>query len=137
MQTTEDLHKLLYTEGEKQRRKVLGDVHVDKSTKKDVSDFARAGVELVTEVAWGTIWTRPGLEAKQRSLVVMSVLSALGKQTELASHVKGALNNGWTEDELKEIFMQIMLQCGMPKGMECFRTADAAIKEWRIEHGKE
>ncbi|PAV18637.1 4-carboxymuconolactone decarboxylase [Pyrrhoderma noxium] len=109
MSNTEELRKQLYQEGEKMRRKVLGDAHVDRSTNKNISDFARAGQELATEAAWGTIWTRPGLELKQRSLITISVLSALGKQNELAAHVKGALNNGWTEDELKEVFMQIMI----------------------------
>ncbi|KAI0341513.1 CMD-domain-containing protein [Trametopsis cervina] len=133
MTTAEEVHKFLYSEGEKQRRKVLGDAHVDKSTA-SVSEFARAGQELVTENAWGTIWTRPGLSHKQRSLVVLSILCATGKQAELHSHVKGALNNGLTEEELKEVFLQVMVYCGAPTGMESFRTADAAIKEWKAEH---
>ncbi|KAI0700201.1 CMD-domain-containing protein [Cytidiella melzeri] len=133
MTTIDEARQVLYEEGQKQRRKVLGDAHVDKSLA-NVSDFARAGQELVTANAWGTIWSRPGLSHKQRSIVSISILCAMGKQAELASHVKGALNNGLSEEELKEIFMQVMVYCGAPVGMESFRTADVAIKEWKAEH---
>ncbi|KAH8119347.1 CMD-domain-containing protein [Phellopilus nigrolimitatus] len=148
MPTTEEVRKFLYDEGEKQRRKVLGDAHVDRSMSKNISDFARAGQELATESAWGTIWTRPGITHQQRSLVSVVILSTLGKQQELAAHVKGALNNGLTEGELKqncldisltfcvfrEVFLQIMAYTGVPNGMEAFRTADAAIQTWKAEN---
>ncbi|KAI0825959.1 CMD-domain-containing protein [Irpex lacteus] len=133
MSAAEQALKSLYDVGEKERRKVLGDAHVEKSLT-GVSDFARAGQELVTATGWGAIWSRPGLSHQQRSLVSICILSALGKQTELSAHVKGALNNGVTEEELKEVFMQIMVYCGAPAGMEAFRTADAAIKQWKAEH---
>ncbi|KAI5123993.1 hypothetical protein M0805_006404 [Coniferiporia weirii] len=134
MPTAEEVRKFLYEEGEKQRRKVLGDAHVDKAMSANLSDFARAGQELVTEVAWGTLWPRTGLTHKQRSLVTVTILGSLGKDKELAAHVKGALNNGVTEEELKEAFMQIMIYTGAPNGMVAFRTADEAIKAWKAEH---
>ncbi|EJD02785.1 CMD-domain-containing protein [Fomitiporia mediterranea MF3/22] len=133
MPTNEEVRKFLYDEGIKQRRKVLGDAHTDKSLS-NVSDFARAGQELVTEAAWGTIWTRPGLTHRQRSLVSVSILCAMGKQVELGAHIRGALNNGLTEEELKEVMLQIMVYCGAPVGMESFRVADAAIQKWKAEH---
>jgi len=132
--TREEVHKFLFDEGEKQRRKVLGDAHVEKATSRHVSDFARAAQDLATEAAWGTIWTRPGLTHKQRSLVVVTLLSTMGKQQELAAHIKGALNNGLTEEELKETLLQVMVYTGMPNGLEAFRTADVAIQAWKAEH---
>ncbi|THH07760.1 hypothetical protein EW145_g3161 [Phellinidium pouzarii] len=134
MPTAKEVRKFLYDEGEKQRRKVLGDAHVDKATSKSISDFARAGQELATEAAWGTLWPRTGITYKQRSFVTVTILSTLGKQQELAAHVKGALNNGVTEEELKEIFLQVMIYTGVPNGMGIFRTADEAIQAWKAEH---
>jgi len=133
MPTSEEVHKFLYDEGEKQRRKVLGDAHVDKGIAKDISDFARSAQELATEAAWGTIWTRDGLTHKQRSLVVVTMLSTMGKQNELAAHIKGALNNGLTEVEIREALLQIMVYTGIPNGLEAFRTADAAIKAYKAD----
>ncbi|KAI0088411.1 CMD-domain-containing protein [Irpex rosettiformis] len=133
MSTTDQAIKALYDIGERERKKVLGEAHVNKSLA-GVSEFAQAGQELVTAIGWGAIWSRPGLSHKQRSLASLSILAALGKQTELSAHVKGALNNGITEEELKEVFMQIMVYAGAPAGIEAFRTADAAIKQWKAEH---
>jgi len=120
--------------GEKQRRKVLGDAHVDRATSKNITDFMRSAQDLATEAAWGTIWPREGLTHKQRSLVVVTLLSTMGKQQELAAHIKGALNNGVTEVELREVLLQVMVYTGMPNGLEAFRTADAAIQAWKAEN---
>jgi len=130
----EEVRKVLYDAGEKNRRKVLGDAHVDKATKADVTDFMRSAQELATEAAWGSIWTREGLTFKQRSLVVVTLLSTMGKQQELSAHIKGALNNGLTEVEIREALLQVMVYTGMPNGLEAFRTADAAIQAWKAEH---
>ncbi|EJD02789.1 4-carboxymuconolactone decarboxylase [Fomitiporia mediterranea MF3/22] len=135
MPSLEEAHKVVRDEGMKELRKIFGDAVADKELA-NASDFMRAGQELVTETAFGTIWTRPGLSHKNRSLICVSILCALGKQSELAAHVFGALNNGWTEEELKEVMLQVMVYCGAPTGVEAFRTADAAIQKWKAAHGK-
>jgi len=131
MTTFEEVEKFLYEQGEKQRRKVLGDEHVDKAISKDITPFAKAAQDLATEAAWGTLWTRDGLTPKQRSMVVITMLATMGKQTELAAHVKGGLRNGLTEVEIRETLLHIMVYTGMPNGLEAFRTADAVITAYK------
>ena len=78
---------------------------------------------------WGACWTRPGLDKKTRSMLNLAMLSALGKTHELKLHVRGALTNGVTVDEIKEILLQVAVYCGVPAGMDSFRNAREAIKE--------
>ncbi|KAF8210206.1 AhpD-like protein [Mycena galopus ATCC 62051] len=86
----EQAHQEIYEAGMEFRRKVMGDEYVDNQLKKGVSEFMKPMQELTTEVAWGTIWTRPGLELKQRSLIVLAILASQGKAEELAGHVRGS-----------------------------------------------
>ncbi|EIM85370.1 CMD-domain-containing protein [Stereum hirsutum FP-91666 SS1] len=132
----EDAHKTLYDAGMVNRRAVLGDAYVDNALARGVSEFARPAQEYVTENAWGNIWERPGLERKQRSLVVISLLAAGGHTKELAGHVRGGLNNGLTEVEIREVLLQIMAYCGFPTGLEAFRAAEPAIEAWKAEQQK-
>ena len=90
----------------------------------------------MTAHAWGTIWTRPGLERKQRSMINIALLAAGGKSTELAGHIKGGLTNGLTETEIIETLLQTAGYSGFPVGMESFRVADKAIEEWKKQHAK-
>ena len=89
--------------------------------------------QFVTESCWGSIWTRPGLELKTRSFLNIAMLCCQNRGTELATHVKGALNNGGTEEEIREVILQAACYCGMPAGIEGFRVASKAVEEWKAE----
>ncbi|TFK44196.1 CMD-domain-containing protein [Crucibulum laeve] len=131
----EAAHKELYDAGIQVRRKVMGDAYVDNQLKQGVSEFMRPLQELATEAAWGTIWTRPGLELKQRSLIVIALLASQGKEAELTGHIRGAVNNGASEIEIRETLLQAATYCGIPTGMLSFRVADKAIQQLK-EEGK-
>ena len=110
------------------RREVLGNEYVDRSLAQ-VNDFNRPVQELVTEVAWGTIWTRPGLPRKTRSLINLAMITALNRPQELRTHVRGAINNGCTKEEIQEVLLQAFVYCGAPAGMDAFRAASEVIAE--------
>ncbi|KJA23331.1 hypothetical protein HYPSUDRAFT_66321 [Hypholoma sublateritium FD-334 SS-4] len=131
----EDAHKELFDAGMAVRRKVMGDEFIDNMVKQGVSDFMRPMQQLATEAAWGTIWTRPGLELKQRSLIVIALLASQGRENELAHHIRGAITDGCTEVEIQETLLQTAIYSGMPTGMSSFRAADALIKKLK-EEGK-
>ena len=109
------------------RREVLGDEYVDRALAQ-MDDFSRDWQEMVTETAWGT-WARPGLERNQRSLNVLCILAALNRQPEFELHLRGALRNGCSVEELRETFMQIGAYAGAPAGVEAFRTARRVLEE--------
>ncbi|GAA4340159.1 carboxymuconolactone decarboxylase family protein [Pigmentiphaga soli] len=116
--------------GHRNRRATLGDGYVDKSlaAARD-NEFMRPLQEVVTGLAWGGIWGRPGLSLKHRSLVTVSVLVATGRRHELKLHLNGLLNNGWTETELQEILIHAACYCGMPAAVDGFRVAREVIAE--------
>jgi 4-carboxymuconolactone decarboxylase len=114
------------------RKKVLGADHVQKSLDA-ASDFTRDMQEFVTEYCWGAIWGRPGLDLRTRSMLNIGMLTALNRSHELAVHVRGAINNGVTEGEMKEIILQAAVYCGMPAGLESLRIAEKAINELRSD----
>jgi 4-carboxymuconolactone decarboxylase len=116
------------------RREVLGGEHVDRSLAA-ASDFMRPMQEFVTEYCWGAIWTRPGLDRRTRSLINLGMLTALGKGHELEVHVRGALTNGVTEEEIKETLLQAAVYCGVPAGIEAFRRADSVLASAREAGG--
>jgi 4-carboxymuconolactone decarboxylase len=118
----------LFERGLAVRREVLGKDYVDASLAR-ADDFMAGFQQITTEVAWGTIWTRPGLERKTRSMIVLAMLAALSKPQELKLHVKGALTNGVTRDEIKEILMQACVYAGIPAGLEAFRAAAETFAE--------
>ncbi|MCH9006129.1 MAG: carboxymuconolactone decarboxylase family protein [Proteobacteria bacterium] len=117
-----------FEKGLKVRREVLGDEYVDKALN-DVDDFNRPMQDLVTEYCWGTIWTRDGLPRKIRSLLNLGMLTALNRPHEVRAHVVGALNNGCTRAEIMETFLQAAIYCGVPAGIDSFRTARAVFDE--------
>jgi 4-carboxymuconolactone decarboxylase len=110
----EDAHKTLFEEGIAVRRAVAGDFYVDASLKRHSSTFSKPLQDLVTEVGWGWIWTRPGLDRKQRSLLNLGMLCALNRSTELGVHVRGALRNGLSEEEIREALLQVGVYVGLP-----------------------
>ena len=125
----DDLHKALFEEGLKVRRAVVGDAYVDRALANGSTEFGRAGQELVTEFCWGYAWTRPGLERRDRSLINIGMLMALNRQPELAVHVRGARNNGLTELEIREAIIHATTYCGVPAGVDAFKTAEAVFND--------
>lgn len=125
----EESHAKLFDLGLKTRRQVVGDAYVDKALAGGSSDFAKPMQQLVTEFCWGSVWTRPGLEFKQRSLVNIGMLCALNRGPELGNHVRGAIRNGCTPVEVRETILQVSVYCGMPAGLEGFKIAEKVINE--------
>src|SRR6195952_4474081 len=110
------------------RRAVLGDAHVDRAVAA-TTEFTAEFQELITRYAWGSIWTRPGLDRRSRSLITLTALVARGHHEELAMHVRAARRNGLTEDEIKELLMQTAIYCGVPDANTAFRIASAVLAE--------
>ncbi len=115
-------HQERFANGLKTRREVLGPEWVDKSMA-DVNDFNREFTDLLNTYCWNDIWNRPGLPRKTRSVLNLGMLCALGKEHELKLHIRGALNNGLTRDEIKEVFLQVAIYCGVPAAVVAFRCA--------------
>ena len=113
-------------EGLKTRRAVLGDAYVDNVLAK-ATPFTAPLQEFVTRNAWGNTWQRTGIDLRTRSIVTVSMLLALGRMHELRIHVRGALNNGVTPQELQEIFLHASVYCGFPAAVDAFRTAAEVI----------
>jgi 4-carboxymuconolactone decarboxylase len=128
--TTESTHRETFERGMAARREVLGDAHVERA-RAQVSELSRPIQELVTEYCWGEIWTRDGLPRATRSLINIAMLTALNRSHELAVHVRGALNNGVTEQEIQEVLLQTAIYVGVPASLESFRVAERVITEMR------
>ena len=122
----------LYAKGMAIRRQVLGDAYVDKALE-SVNDFNRDFQQMVTEYCWGNLWGREGLSHKQRSLNNLCLLAALNRSQELAAHVRGALRNGCTVDEIRETLMQVAIYAGVPAGVEAFRVAGRVLADEGIQ----
>jgi 4-carboxymuconolactone decarboxylase len=127
------MNKEVFDRGLAIRKEVLGKEFVEKSFA-GATDFNMAMQELTTEYCWGYIWGREGLPKKTRSMLNLAMLSALGRNHELGMHVKGALVNGVTKDEIKEILLQVAVYCGIPSGIDAFRNAREAFND--VEAGK-
>ena len=117
-----------YDEGMAVRREVLGDSYVDQANAR-ITDFTEDFQRIVTEFAWGTIWTRPGLDRRSRSVITLTALVARGHHDELALHLRGALRNGLTRDEIKEVLLQAAVYCGVPDANAAFRVAQRVLDE--------
>jgi 4-carboxymuconolactone decarboxylase len=115
-------HKSRYEAGLQTRREVLGAAYVDKSMAA-VDPFGQEFVELLNTYCWNDIWNRPGLPRKVRSVLNLGMLCALNREHELKLHIRGALNNGLTRDEIKEVFLQVAIYCGVPAAVVAFRAA--------------
>lgn len=133
----EAAHKTLFDAGLQMRYRVAGKPYVDAALANGSSPFARRMQEYVTEACWGSVWTREGLPLKTRSLLNVDMLCALNRSNELGVHVRGALNNGCTEEEIAETVLHASVYCGMPAGMEGFKVAERVVKEWNSEKEKE
>ena len=122
----------LYDQGMAVRRAVLGDAYVDRSLQGG-TEFRKPMQELVTEYCWGAVWSREGLDRKTRSLVNIGMLTALNRSTELAAHIRGAVNNGASREEIQEVLLQTAVYCGMPAGLESFRVAEKVFDDLAAE----
>jgi 4-carboxymuconolactone decarboxylase len=117
-----------FEQGMKVRREVLGNAHVDNAEANQTlfdADFQR----FITETAWGSVWTRPGLDRRTRHLVTLAVLAALGKEHELALHIHATQNTGVTQEELREVFMQVAIYAGVPAANTAFSVAKSVYAE--------
>lgn len=114
------------------RREVLGAEYVDRSIQ-SATEFTRPLQELVTEYCWGDVWQRPGLDKKTRSLINLAMITALNRPKELGLHVRGAVNNGCTVKEIREVLMQTAIYCGVPAAIDSFRVATEILEECGID----
>lgn len=121
-------NKKLYDDGMKVRKAVLGSTYVDNSMA-SADDFMMSFQDVTTEYCWGYVWTRPGLSKKTRSMLNLAMLAALNRGPELKLHINGALNNGLSKDEIKEIFLQVAIYCGIPASLDAFKTASGVFKD--------
>ncbi len=124
----------LFDKGLEIRREVLGAAHVDRSLQ-NATDFTQPMQELVTRYCWGEVWGRPGLDRRTRSFLNLGMLTALNRPHEIRLHVRGALNNGLTRDEIKEVFLQAAIYCGVPAAIDSFRVAQEVFREVDAEAG--
>jgi 4-carboxymuconolactone decarboxylase len=115
-------------DGMKTRREVLGDEHVDRAVE-GTTEFTADFQDLITRYAWGEVWSRPGLDRRARSLVTITVLVATGREHELEMHVRAALRNGVTADELKEVLLMCAVYCGVPAANGAFAIAQRVLAE--------
>ncbi len=110
------------------RREVLGDAHVDRAEAQKTA-FDADFQQLITEVAWGSVWTRPGLERKTRHMLTIAMLATLGKENELAMHIRATRNTGVSAEELKEVLLQVAVYAGVPAANAAFAVAKEVLRE--------
>ena len=122
------MDKQTYETGLKIRSEVLGKDYVENSMK-SADDFNKPFQEFVTEYCWGAGWGRPGLSRKERSMLNLAMISILNRPHELKLHIRGALTNGLTKDQIREIFMQVAIYAGVPAGVDAFRQAREVFAE--------
>lgn len=125
------MNQELFERGLAIRKSVLGADYVDKALAA-VDDFNRPLQELTTEYCWGWCWGREGLDKKTRSIINLAMLSALNRPHEIKVHVRGAIANGLSKDEIREIFLQVAVYCGVPAGVDSFRIAKEVFAEMGI-----
>ena len=117
-----------FKDGLQMRKRVMGEDFVEKAFA-NADEFTMPLQEFVTRNAWGTVWCRDGLELKTRSLITISMLTALGRAHELKGHVRGALNNGATPEEIREVLLHAAVYCGAPLAVEAFRVAQEVVRD--------
>ncbi|SDG67339.1 4-carboxymuconolactone decarboxylase [Planococcus glaciei] len=122
------MNKEKFEQGLEIRKSVLGAEYVENSIQ-NATDFNMPMQELVTEYCWGEIWSRPGLSRKTRSIINLAMITALNRPHELKLHVRGAINNGLTREEIQEVFLQTAIYCGVPAAIDSFRTAKEVLDE--------
>jgi 4-carboxymuconolactone decarboxylase len=124
----------MYARGMETRRAVLGDAHVDRAIER-TTPFTDAFQDLITRYAWGEIWSRPGLDRRTRSCITLTALVAMGREHELEMHVRAALRNGLTPDEVGEVLLQCAVYCGVPAANGAFAIAQRVLESLEPEEG--
>ena len=124
------MDRKLMEEGLAARRAVLGDEYVDRAMK-SADAFNKPFQEIVSEYCWGLCWTDKTLSRRERSILNLGMIAALGKMHEFELHLRGAVRNGLTEEEIRSVLIQIAVYCGIPVGVDCFRTAKQVMAEAR------
>ncbi len=117
-----------FKDGLRMRKQVMGEDFVEKAFA-NADDFTMPLQEFVTRNAWGTVWCREGLELKTRSLITLAMLTALGRSQELKGHLRGAINNGATKEEIREVLLHAAVYCGAPLAVDAFRTAQEVFAQ--------
>jgi 4-carboxymuconolactone decarboxylase len=130
--TDETTRREVFEAGQRKRREVLGDAHVDRSLA-SATEFSRPIQELVTQYCWGEVWTREALAPRERSMINLAMLTALNRNHEFSVHVKGAINNGLTPEEIQEVLLQTAIYVGVPAALESFRVAEATLKDLGVD----
>src|SRR5687768_3032670 len=128
-----DSRKALREQGLKTRTEVLGKKYVEAALN-NVNDFNRGLQDLLNEYCWGAGWGSEGLTRRERSLINLAMLTALGRTHEVAVHVRGAKNNGLTNEQIAAVFLQTAIYCGVPAAVDSFRAANPVVAEWDAEH---
>ncbi len=123
-----------FDEGLEIRKEVLGEEYVEESLESS-DEFTEPLQQLVTEFCWGSVWSRPGLSKKQRSLINLGILTALNRPHELGLHLEGALNNDCTKEEIREVLLQTAVYCGLPASIDSFQVAREFFEEKEKEQG--
>ena len=122
------MSSVMFEKGIAKRRKVLGDEYVDKALA-SADEFGADLQKLITEYAWGEVWNKESLTDKERSMINLGMIAALNRPHELKLHIKGALNNGLTKDQIRDIFLQVTVYCGAPAGIDSMRLAREVFAE--------
>lgn len=125
-----------YEKGMSVRRKVLGDAHVNRATA-NATEFDADFQRFITETAWGSVWARPGLDHPTRHMLTIAILAALGKEHELAMHIRATQNTGVTPEQLKEVFLQVAIYAGVPAANTAFSVAKKVYAEIAAENNQE
>lgn len=126
------MDKTMFDKGMKIRREVLGDAYVDRAVA-NMSDFNKPLQELVTQYCWGEVWGREGLSKRDRSMINLAMIGILNRQHELKAHIRGAINNGLSKDEIAEVLLQVGIYGGIPAAVDSFRTANEAFADLDAE----
>jgi 4-carboxymuconolactone decarboxylase len=130
-QSQDDTMKDLYAQGLALRRQVLGSEYVDRSIA-SANEFMMAFQRITTEWCWGYAWGREGLDLKTRSMLNLAMLTALNRAPEIKLHVRGAVNNGVTADEIREVLLHATIYCGIPAGLDAFKAANEILVEMNV-----
>lgn len=136
MQQHDRQHDQQYEGGLQKRKQTMGEDYVERAFA-NADEFTMPLQDFITRNAWGTVWCRDGLDMKTRSLITVSMLTALGRAHELKGHLRGALNNGATPEELREVLLHAAVYCGAPLAVDAFRIAQEVVADWntaRAQH---
>ncbi len=123
----------MYEKGLKIRKDVLGAEHVERALAANADEFGRPFQEMMTAYCWGEVWGRETLPLKTRSMLNLAMLTALNREAEFKLHVRGAINNGLTKEEIREVLLQTMIYCGVPAAVSAFRAAREVFKEMGLD----